>query len=237
MQQEWEQRARENPRYFICTDVPDSEDEFLASGVKDYELHVCPFLRGAEFHSHEKTALEIGCGMGRMTRCFARDFAAVTALDISPTMIERARELHLPRTRFLVGSGSDLSGVPDRSIDFAFSYIVFQHIPEKKSILRYFEETGRVLRPGGLFRFHVNGLPHVAMGSLVLEGYISQSPRLEDYGLRNLPLIRRRRLGTWLGHPISVGEVRRVCRQAGLELTSVSGRWTAEMWLGGRKHA
>jgi hypothetical protein len=36
---------------------------------------------------------------------------------------------------------------------------VFQHIPDRRITLGYFEEIGRVLRPGGMFRVHVNGLP------------------------------------------------------------------------------
>lgn len=235
MREEWEQRARENPRYFICTDVPDTEEEFVASGLRDYQTHVRSFLDAAGFDPRGKSALEIGCGVGRMTRYFARDFASVTGLDISPAMIERARQMCLPGTRFEVGTGTDLAGVPDYTVDFAFSFIVFQHIPAKNVILRYFEETGRVLRPGGLFRFHTNGLPHLAVRSIVLEGYVSHSLRLRRYGLKAFPMIRRRRLGTWLGHPVSVGEVRRACGRVGLQLTGISGRWTAEMWLSGRK--
>lgn len=235
MRQEWEQRARENPRFFICTDVPNSEEEFAASGERDYQAHVRAFLDSSGFDPAGKSALEIGCGIGRMTRFFCEDFAAVTGVDISPAMIEQARGVLSPGARLLVGSGCDLAGVPDRSVDFAFSYIVFQHIPDKKTILRYFEETGRVLKQGGLFRFHLNGLPHVEIGTLLLEGYISTSPRLQRYGLKSAPMVRRRPLGTWMGHPVSVPDVRRACNRAGLALTSVTGRWSAEMWVGGRK--
>jgi len=237
MQREWEQRARENPRYFICTDVPDTEEEFIASGLKDYQAHVRSFLKSADFDPEGKSALEIGCGIGRMTRFFCEDFAAVTAVDISPAMIERARMGASPRATFLVGSGCDLAGVPDKSVDFAFSYIVFQHIPDKRVILRYIEEAGRVLKPGGLFHFHANGLPYFEAGALLFEGYISVSPRLHRYGLKKLPMIRRRRLGTWLGHPVSVGEIRRACRNVGLELARVTGRWSECMWVAGRKRA
>jgi SAM-dependent methyltransferase len=237
MQREWEQRARENPRFFICTDVPDTEEEFIASGLRDYQAHVRSFLKSVDFDPAGKSALEIGCGIGRMTRFFCEDFAGVIAVDISPAMIERARMGASPRARFLVGSGCDLAGIADNSVDFAFSYIVFQHIPDKHAILRYIEEAGRVLKPAGVFHFHVNGLPYFEAGTLLLEGYISVSPRLRRYGLKKLPLIRRRRLGTWLGHPVSAADVRRACHRSELSLTAVTGRWTTDMWVSGRKQS
>ncbi|HMD30961.1 MAG TPA: class I SAM-dependent methyltransferase, partial [Candidatus Acidoferrales bacterium] len=182
-----------------------------------------------------KTALEIGCGVGRMTAAFAQEFGEVIGIDVSPEMVKKARARELPGARFLVGSGCDLSGVEDRSADFAFSYIVFQHIPEKAVILRYFEEAARVLRPGGLFRFHVNGLPHVELGSLLIEGYLSTSPRIPRLLHNKIPLARRRRLDSWWGHPVSLRSIRATCARSGLEIAAVTGRWTAEMWVGGRK--
>jgi hypothetical protein len=42
-------------------------------------------------------------------------------------------------------------------VDFAFSYIVFQHIPSRDVIYSYVREVWRLLRPGGLFKFQVQG--------------------------------------------------------------------------------
>ena len=41
--------------------------------------------------------------------------------------------------------------------DFAFSAIVFQHIPSREVIETYVREVHRRLRPGGLFKFQVQG--------------------------------------------------------------------------------
>jgi SAM-dependent methyltransferase len=49
------------------------------------------------------------------------------------------------------------SHLPDASLDFVFSFIVFQHVPERAPIRRYVEEAARVLKPGGVFRFQVDG--------------------------------------------------------------------------------
>jgi hypothetical protein len=50
-----------------------------------------------------------------------------------------------------------LSALADASHDFAFSYIVFQHIPSAKVITTYCQEVQRILRPGSLFKFQVSG--------------------------------------------------------------------------------
>ena len=46
----------------------------------------------------------------------------------------------------------------DESHDFAFSFIVFQYIPSTEVIASYCREVCRVLRPGSLFKFQVNGV-------------------------------------------------------------------------------
>lgn len=41
--------------------------------------------------------------------------------------------------------------------DFAYSAIVFQHIPSREVIENYVREVRRLLRPGALFKFWVQG--------------------------------------------------------------------------------
>jgi SAM-dependent methyltransferase len=42
-------------------------------------------------------------------------------------------------------------------MDFVFSYLVLQHLPEETLALQYIREMLRVLRPGGVFLFQFNG--------------------------------------------------------------------------------
>jgi len=49
--------------------------------------------------------------------------------------------------------------LPPLSFDFAFSMIVFQHIPSHAIIENYIREVHRVLTPGALFKFEVQGKP------------------------------------------------------------------------------
>src|SRR5271156_3975976 len=77
IRRDWDSRARENPRKYInWPDVPDEEAAFFESGKADYDRYVTPFLTKMEFDPREKTAVEIGCGIGRIARWMSQDFAA-----------------------------------------------------------------------------------------------------------------------------------------------------------------
>src|SRR5437773_11604805 len=102
-----------------------------------------------------------------MTRMLGRIFGHVTAVDVSKEIIDRGRinlaDLH--NVTLILGDGATLSAVPDESHDFAFSFIVFQHIPSTEVIASYCREIRRVLRPGSVFKFHLNGGVWVRHGS------------------------------------------------------------------------
>ena len=66
-----------------------------------------------------------------------------------------------PNAQVFQNNGRDLDMVREalggRPVDFAFSYIVFQHIPNRDVIHDYVRQVGELLRPGGLFKFQVQG--------------------------------------------------------------------------------
>ena len=105
--------------------------------------------------------LEIGCGAGRLTRALSSIFGEVHAVDVSSEMLARARAaLHdRPNVTLYQNSGCDLVVVPPLVFDFAYSSLVFQHIPSREVIDTYVREVHRLLRPGALFKFQVQGHP------------------------------------------------------------------------------
>jgi len=120
----------------------------------------------------ELKALDIGCGTGRMTRALAKHFAHVTGIDISNKMLTKAKEdsKGIENISFLLTSGESMEQLEDESIDFCFSFIVFQHIPDKRVIHDYFQEDKRVIHdyfqeilrvlvPGGWAKIQVRGAP------------------------------------------------------------------------------
>jgi SAM-dependent methyltransferase len=151
----WNYRAWRNARFYIAdyrASWKGREEEFFLSGGYDTD----EFLRDAGWSGTENsTLLEIGCGIGRMTRHLSARFGQVTAIDVSRAMIREARKLnsHLTNVQFCVNSGVDLRGFRDGEFDYVMSYIVFQHIPDPAIIYNYISEALRVLKPGGRFRF------------------------------------------------------------------------------------
>jgi len=64
----------------------------LPEAAWNHNDHYARFLLEQLPASSDMDALEIGCGTGRFTRLLASRYRRVLALDLSPHMIERARE-------------------------------------------------------------------------------------------------------------------------------------------------
>jgi SAM-dependent methyltransferase len=133
--------------YFIATRAePWTHEEFFTHGGTLAQEIVA--WAGDELR-HDRM-LEIGCGIGRVLTHFAPFFERVDGIDIAPEMVDQARASGLPaNVRVAVSSGGDLRGFHDDDVDFVFSYLVFQHIPEGAVIRSYLKEIRRILRPGG----------------------------------------------------------------------------------------
>jgi ubiquinone/menaquinone biosynthesis C-methylase UbiE len=166
MRQDWDERARKNAFHFIASWRKDwTPETFFQSGEEDYNRLVAPVLSRVGLDPRDKVILELGCGAGRMTRSFAQRFSQVRALDISKEMLDHAKALNLEANNihWTLANGTDLSGLDDASVDFVFSYIVLQHMPEPSLAIRYIREMLRVLKADGVFLFQFNSLPQMTM--------------------------------------------------------------------------
>jgi SAM-dependent methyltransferase len=166
MRQDWDERARKDAFYYIASWRKDwDEASFWRSGEEDYDRLVAGTLERHTFSPRGKTMLELGCGAGRMTRSFAQHFDRVIAFDVSSEMLSRARSLNKEseRIEWTQGNGTNLEGVPTGSVDFVFSYLVLQHLPEELLVHSYVREILRVLSSGGICLFQFNGSPEKSM--------------------------------------------------------------------------
>jgi SAM-dependent methyltransferase len=159
MRERWDQRAQTDAVAYIESnrDVPDLEG-FFALGEHFAQVLADPVLVGVA----RGRALDLGCGLGRITRALARRFEEVAGVDVSAEMVRRAEELHpadeLPNVSFHATDGVHLP-LEDETVDFVFSYEVFQHLPARDVMRGNLLEVARVLRPDGLSVIHVHRAP------------------------------------------------------------------------------
>ncbi len=101
-------------------------------------------------HTGGRRALDFGCGTGRSTR-FLRDLGFdATGVDISWSMLDRARELDPEGDYRLVPDGT-LPGLEAGSFDLVLSVFTFDNIPEMEHKTTLLRELGRVLDRHGSF--------------------------------------------------------------------------------------
>lgn len=93
----------------------------------------------------EESVLDVGCGTGYFTRCFARDqMAAVIGVDTDSEAIEYARHHSTNRESYLVGSGEELP-FPAGSFDLSVSIAALCFVQNQAEFL---QEMARVARRG-----------------------------------------------------------------------------------------
>ena len=101
----------------------------------------------------EQTALEIGPGGGRWTQYLLR-FGQLYLVDYYSELLgELRRNFTGPNLTFIKNNGSDFPGVPDRTVDFVFSFGCFVHL-DAPIIESYLENLPRILRPGANVVLH-----------------------------------------------------------------------------------
>ena len=163
MRKFWDERAREDPFHFVDNREPYREadrERFWREGERDLDTLLSTLGVAVRMDDH---VVDLGCGIGRLTRVLAARAGHVTALDVSPAMLSRAQELNpgLANVTWLLGDGESLEGIPDGTVDAVVSHVVLQHIPSAKVQLGYVAEMGRVLRPGGWAAFGLSTDPRV----------------------------------------------------------------------------
>jgi 2-polyprenyl-3-methyl-5-hydroxy-6-metoxy-1,4-benzoquinol methylase len=126
----WESLGRLDPLWAILTE-PDrrgrrwTEEDFLATGRREAAdiLGIAAHLGRPVAYG---TALDFGCGVGRLTIPIADRFETVLGVDVSRAMVERARSTAAgtPNATFRVLGPGDRVAAADRSFDLVLSLYV-----------------------------------------------------------------------------------------------------------------
>lgn len=128
-------------------------EEFFATGREEVSRALCT-IRDAGVTLKEGTALDFGCGMGRLSQALAEHFERVDGVDVSASMIRQAQEFNKrpEKVEYHLNVKTDLSLFPKNRFDFIYSAIVLQHIPPQDQLL-YIAEFMDLLKIGGVAYF------------------------------------------------------------------------------------
>src|SRR6185503_18528897 len=201
MKRDWDDRARENAKWFINTvKLEQSDEEFEATGRSEVEKGILSdWLLSEDRDLKSKRLLEVGCGIGRMTCHLAEIFGEVHGVDVSGEMIRQGRErLRKYSNVFLYETnGLDFGVLASDYFDLVYSVYVFQHVPSADVIRSNIRDACRVLKPGGLFKFLTNGILDEEYESVQKD--------------------------TWMGVAFPESEIRQVARDSGAQLIRMTG--------------
>ncbi|UZW55082.1 class I SAM-dependent methyltransferase [Sphingobium sp. JS3065] len=120
----------------------ENQADFFRSGESDIR-HFISRMRDIFGAFEPRSALDFGCGVGRLTLPLAALTGSATGIDISPGMLAEARKHDHPGLRFL-------NKVPDELFDWVVSIIVLQHIPPERGYKIIEQLLNRVGPSGGV---------------------------------------------------------------------------------------
>jgi SAM-dependent methyltransferase len=232
----WTELGREDPMWAALTlpgkshrGEPWTEAEFLATGRREIDA-VLARLDQLNVSPPRGTALDFGCGPGRLTAALAAaGFDRAIGLDISPSMLATARRLVAAageqlgdRCEFRHNDGPTLAGIADDSVDLVYTCRVLQHMPPALAA-GYVREFLRVTAPGGLVVFQLPAEP---------------APGVVGGLLRRLPafLLDRLRHGMQMhGTPpteVTAQVAAAGCRTVAIDADSSAGpRWRSYLYI------
>lgn len=194
VQKTYEEYGRDDPLYAVLSlkDAKDNKwdvDEFFASGRQEI-AGAMKHLATLGVQVRKGSAMDFGCGVGRLTQALCEEFESALGVDISYSMIESAERHNKfgERCSYRVNTSDDLAQLDDASFDFVYSNISLQHSPPEASS-KYIAEFFRILKPGGVALFQVPSGPRHDPGSLGARIYAIKRGPLRRFWkrIRGLP--------------------------------------------------
>lgn len=154
---EWQKNAEADALWVILTDSRYygkkwDREEFFATGEEEIG-RILNYMGKQGITVPEGIFLDFGCGVGRLSKALRKRFQGGYGVDISQKMIELART-YVKNVELIVNQTNSLGCFADNSIDFIYSHIVLQHIPNAYQ-KGYIDEFLRILKPGGLAVFQI----------------------------------------------------------------------------------
>jgi SAM-dependent methyltransferase len=140
----WQEFALKDPYTYILTSLKKSDpEEFWQSGRRTVQEELLPLVESRAVG--RQAAMELGCGLGRLALPLAPHFTEMLGVDIAVTMVRCARcfarDYAVHNVSYFSISGPDnlliVAGKYEGKINFLYSLLVFQHIPDFSLIEGY----------------------------------------------------------------------------------------------------
>lgn len=237
LQTTWDGLGAADPLWAILTDARKKgrrwhTEEFFATGARAIDALMSD-LRSLGHTVGGRTALDFGCGVGRLTQPLTKYFDEVVGVDLSQEMVRLAQAHNRApdRCRYVVNASTELAMLPTGSFDLVLSYLTLQHMPPRYST-SYLREFVRVARTGGIICVQLPAAPAT----------FSEALRLPIRNARNSLRALLARLGIGRGaemamYGVSRETVRDLLREAGARLEEVvpadhfTPRWTGHRYI------
>ena len=153
MRDDWNDLARRGFMQYTSGVRSGEEQDYVASARRDADT-IRRYL--GQVDTSGWTALDLGCGAGRIIRELAPSIGTVHGVDVSDEMIRKSTERleGLPNVELHRIEGTRLVPFRDATFDLMWSYSVLYHLP-RKDFFRYLAELSRVMKPDGLMIFQL----------------------------------------------------------------------------------
>jgi SAM-dependent methyltransferase/cell division protein FtsB len=140
------------------------EDQFRGTRaeIKDRSRVYLPFLQERKIGTKRMPILDVGCGRGEWLELLLENELEARGIDINRVLLAYCREagLNVAEADIL----DHLKNLPDRSLGAVTGFHIIEHLPFH-ILVRVFDETVRVLKPGGIAIFETPNPQNVLVGS------------------------------------------------------------------------
>jgi len=160
LKKNWDEFGATDPMWAILTESNKKGnqwklEDFFKAG--DYEIDgVMEYVQSLNIQLNKGTALDFGCGVGRLTQALAKYFDKVYGVDIADSMINLANTYnkHGDKCSFVLNEVDNLSIFDSNKFDFIYTNIVLQHMKPQYA-LKYIQEFIRLLNKDGVLIFQI----------------------------------------------------------------------------------
>jgi ubiquinone/menaquinone biosynthesis C-methylase UbiE len=158
LEKNWTDFGKHNHMWAICTENKNwGKSDFFKTGTNEIN-DLFDYLSSNKIYFTKNTAVDFGCGIGRLTQALSEKFRKVIGIDISKPMIDKANQYadqqKLANCNFVLNKNNDLSILESNSMNFIYTYNVLQHM-QPSYAKKYIEEFLRIINSDGVICFQL----------------------------------------------------------------------------------